>query len=50
MNLYHSIIATAPRDANPAINRGTQHYAFVIIGVIAEKLDSAWRMRDKSGH
>jgi len=44
MNLNYSIIATTPGDVNPAINRGAQHYAFVIISVIAEKLDPAWRM------
>ena len=45
MNLNHSVITTPPGDVNPAINRGAQHYAFVVISVIAEKLDPAWRMR-----
>ena len=43
-NLKHSIITTVPGDVDPAINRGAQHYAFVIISVIAEKLNPAWRM------
>src|SRR5438067_13883041 len=50
VNLNHPIITTAPGDVNPAINCGAQHYAFIVISVIAEKLDPAWRMREKSGH
>jgi hypothetical protein len=46
MNLNHSIITTVPGDINSAINRGTQHYAFVVISMIAKQLDPAGGVRD----
>ena len=44
-NLKHSIITTVPGDVDPAINRGAQHYALVIISMISEELDPTRRKR-----